>query len=105
GCNGLGSSAAGGPEAAAALEAVLPAGRFVLASSLKPGSDFPADKYGGRWLVKIMTEGGDLTDLLIRAGLAVKWNGRGKKPKPAWPIPAGTPRLADLVGPTSGGTR
>lgn len=97
GCNGLEESDPGGAWAAAELAGVMYPGRFVLVSSLKPGKDIAADKYGGRWVARITTEGGDLTDLLIRAGLAVKWNGRGPKPKPAWPIPEGTPRLADLV--------
>lgn len=97
GCNGLESDDPGGPWSASELEAALPAGRFVLVSSLKPGKDIAPDRYGGRWVAKVTTEGGDLTQLLIAAGLAVKWNGRGTKPKPAWPIPASTPRLADLV--------
>lgn len=97
GCNGLEDEDEGGDWAAAEIEAAMPPGRFVLASSLKPGKDIAPDRYGGRWVCKIHTEGGDLTALLIAAGLAVKWNGRGKKPKPAWPIPAGTPRLADLA--------
>lgn len=97
GCNGIESADPGGEWSAGELEAAMPAGRFVLVSSLKPGKDIAPDRYGGRWVAKITTEGGDLTDLLIRAGLAVKWNGRGKKPTPAWPIPAGLPRLADLV--------
>jgi endonuclease YncB( thermonuclease family) len=99
GCNGLDpeDTAVGAEWAAAQLAAALPPGRFVLVSSLKPGKDIGPDRYGGRWVAKITTEGGDLTELLIAAGLAVKWNGRGKKPKPAWPVPAGLPRLADLV--------
>lgn len=99
GCNGLETDEPGGAFSTTELAAVMHPGRFVLVSSLKPGKDIAPDRYGGRWVAKITTEGGDLTELLIRAGLAVKWNGRGKAPKPAWPIAPGTPRLADLIPP------
>lgn len=97
GCNGREEKDPGGDWCAAQLEAEMYPGRRVLVTSLKPGTDFPADKYGGRWVAKITTEGGNLTDLLIKAGLAAKWNGRLRKPLPPWPIPDGTPTLAELM--------
>lgn len=97
GCNGIEAKAPGGAWCAEQLEQVMPAGRRVLVTSLKPGRDIDPDRYGGRWVARIVTEGGDLTDLLIKAGLAVKWDGRGGKPVPVWPIPAGVPTLASLL--------
>lgn len=97
GCNGIEDADPGGAWCAEQLEAAMYPGRPVLISSLKPGKDIAPDRYGGRWVARIITEAGDLTDLLIRAGLAVPWNGRGKKPVPAWPIAPGTPTLAGLL--------
>lgn len=85
----------GGREATANLAPL--AGTRVLLRSLKPGVDFPADRWGGRWLARVTTTGGDLGDLLIRSGWMAPWNGRGPRPLPAWPRPAGLPELADLL--------
>jgi hypothetical protein len=97
GCNGAELATVAGAWCADELEREMYPGRYVLISSLKPGKDIEPDKYGGRWVARVATEGGDLTGLLITAGLAAPWNGRGKKPVPPWPVPAGTPRLADLI--------
>ncbi len=85
----------GGAEAAENLAALV--GMPVLLRSLKPGKDFPADRWGGRWLARITVPGGDLAELLIRSGWMAPWNGRGVKPVPVWPRPAGLPEFADLL--------
>lgn len=90
------------PEAAAAAEeAVARAfqpGRLVLVSSLKPGKDIAPDAYGGRWVGKVTTEAGDLSELLIQCGWAAPWNGRTQpKPVPVWPRPDGSLELEDLL--------
>ncbi len=85
----------GGREAIANLAPL--AGMQVLLRSLKPGADFPADRWGGRWLARITVPGGDLADLLIRSGWMSPWDGRGPKPVPAWPRPDGLPEFADLL--------
>lgn len=47
------------------------------------------DKYAGRidGLVG-RPDGGDVGALMIAAGYAVAWNGKGAQPRPAWPIGA-----------------
>lgn len=69
-------------------------GRTVLIRSFKPGRDVEPDKFGGRWLARVQTTAGDLTELLIAAGWMVPWDGAGPKPVPVWPRPAGLPTLA-----------
>lgn len=108
-CNAMdGDSSVEGAEAAveAALAAVnqaFPAGLFVLVSSLKPGKDIQPDAYGGRWVGNVVTDAGPLHELLIRSGWAARWDGRSQpKPVPAWPRPAGTPELADLLAAVKG---
>lgn len=58
------------------LSELLPAGSPVTVASVKP------DKYGGRFLGDVMIEQGHVDVLLMRAGLAVPWNGRGERPVP-----------------------
>jgi micrococcal nuclease len=72
----------GGLEAAANLATLLPAGRVVTITSVKP------DKYGSRYDVQIdLMAGQDLSTLLIQTGWAAAWNGQGQKPVPLWPRP------------------
>lgn len=72
----------GGIEAAANLATILPAGRIVAITSVKP------DKYGSRYDAQIdLMAGQDLSTLLIQTGWAAPWNGQGVKPVPLWPRP------------------
>jgi endonuclease YncB( thermonuclease family) len=72
-------------------------GLAVRIRSYKPGKDVEPDKWGGRWLARVETNAGDLTDLLIASGWMVAWDGRGKAPTPVWPRPAGLPDFAALI--------
>lgn len=85
----------GGAEAKANLGILV--GARVRLRSYKPGKDVEPDKWGGRWLARIDTTAGDLTSLLIASGWMVAWDGRGPKPKPVWPRPAGLPDFASLL--------
>jgi endonuclease YncB( thermonuclease family) len=70
----------GGAEAKANLETLVPPNVFVTMTSVKP------DKYGDRWLAKIvLPDGRDLSQTLIDQQYAAPWNGRGVKPVPPWP--------------------
>lgn len=73
----------GGPEARDNLAALLPAGTSVLLKTAKP------DKYNPRWDADVLYLNGasayDLGTVLVLTGWAVRWNGRGAQPKPAWP--------------------
>jgi endonuclease YncB( thermonuclease family) len=73
----------GGVEARDWLRMLLPVGTPVVLTTAKP------DKFGGRidahvWFSAV---GGvaDLTEVMIGAGWAARWNGTGKQPKPPWP--------------------
>lgn len=84
GCNAREHSQAGGPEAAANLAQLLPAGTQVTLTSIKP------DKFGGRYDAVIkLPDGRDLTLLLIAQQWAAAWNGQGVKPVPPWPRTVG----------------
>jgi endonuclease YncB( thermonuclease family) len=73
----------GGEEAQMFLAGILYTAQRISVQSLKP------DKYSGRFdgIVTIAdTEGHyDLASYLIENGYAVYWDGKGPKPKPAWP--------------------
>ena len=46
------------------------------------------DKYGGRQNARIyLPDGRDFGEVMIYAGHAARWDGRGKAPVPPWPIP------------------
>lgn len=85
----------GGPDAMGNLAQLF--GMPLLLRSLKPGKDFPADRWGGRWLARITVPGGDLAELLIRSGWMAPWDGHGPKPLPEWPRPAGLPDFTKLL--------
>lgn len=75
----------GGVEARDFVRGLLPVGSEVWVESTG------WDKYGGRidgW-VRLVHEGLYTTvqNLLIEAGYGVYWSGRGRQPKPPWPIP------------------
>jgi endonuclease YncB( thermonuclease family) len=77
----------GGPEAARFLAELLPAGTKVVVRSVS------ADRYSGRFVGQIfLPDGRDVSDVMVAAGYAAPWNGRGEKPKPVWPIPAVDPK-------------
>ncbi len=85
GCNAIEREAPGGPEAAAHLAELLPAGTLVTVTSVKN------DKFGGRYDALVeLADGTDLVQLLIRDGWAASWDGHGTKPSPPWPRVAGS---------------
>ncbi len=71
----------GGPEAQAYLSALLPVGIAVVVEST--GWDKYAGRIDGRVSVVMSTR--DVGALMIDAGYAVPWNGKGPQPKPEWP--------------------
>lgn len=80
GLNARELSQPGGTEARDNLVALLPPSTAVTLTSVKP------DKYGDRMLAVVtLADGSDLTTLLIAAGWAAPWDGRGAKPVPPWP--------------------
>lgn len=82
GCNARELSQPGGPDAAANLAALLPAGTRVVIQSVKP------DKFGGRYDAAVtLADGTDLVAQLVAQGWAAAWDGTGTKPVPPWPRP------------------
>lgn len=83
----------GGQEAIAYLRQLVTP---VVATTVAELFAFPAtvvslhwDKFGGRVDGNLLVPGvGDVMQVLIRAGYAAAWNGRGPKPRPPWPIPS-----------------
>lgn len=72
----------GGPEAGNYLAGLLAGytGRL--------GVTVPSwDKYGKRYDAIVWTPDGWVHDLMIAAGYALPWDGKGPQPKPPWPIP------------------
>lgn len=85
GVNAIEIGQPGGREAAANLTAVIArSGNAVTLRTAKP------DKYGQRVdaLVELLADGSDLSALLVAAGWAAAWDGRGVRPVPAWPRPS-----------------
>jgi endonuclease YncB( thermonuclease family) len=71
-----------GKAATAFAASVLPLGLLVTVVSLK------WDKFGGRIDARIyLSDGSDFAEVMIYAGYAARWNGRGTPPLPPWPIP------------------
>lgn len=75
-------SAPGGPEARDYLRGILAAWPGQLGATLA-GWDY----YGGRYDLFVWTPAGWLHDMMVSAGYAASWNGRGKQPVAPWPIP------------------
>jgi micrococcal nuclease len=74
----------GGKEATAYTASLLPIGTEVVVTSVIP------DKFAGRFDGHIeLPDGRDVADVLVRAGFAAQWDGRGPRPVPPWPIPGG----------------
>lgn len=70
----------GGKQALDNLTRMLPAGTVLTLSTVKP------DKYADRYDAAItLPDARDLTAVLIAAGWAIAWNGKGVKPVPPWP--------------------
>ena len=84
----------GGPEAAAHTRGVVASMTPpTVASMLDPrwqGTCLAKswDKYAGRILgvVYLRDQTVDVSTLILRAGFAAAWDGRGAQPKPPWPI-------------------
>lgn len=74
----------GGPEAAAAVADLLAQGPVTVQST-------SVDKFAGRFDGIVVVAAADgpvvVNDWLVAHGLAVRWNGRGPKPKVPWPPP------------------
>lgn len=80
GINARESYQAGGPEAKAHLEQLLPIGARVLMRTVK------VDKYGGRYDAAVeLPDGRDLAATLVGGGWASAWDGVGSRPLPPWP--------------------
>lgn len=80
GINAREKSEAGGTEARTNLIVTLPVGMRVTLDSVKN------DKYGGRYDANlILPDGTWLSELLVRTGWAIGWNGSGTRPVPEWP--------------------
>ncbi len=72
----------GGFEAYEYLGQLLPRGTEVTVTLHGP------DKYGGRTLISVqLADGRDVATEMITSGYAARWNGKGPKPVPPWPIP------------------
>ena len=85
GCNAIELALPGGREAQANLAKLLAPGTVVVLDSI---ANY---KYGGEFMANVtLPDGRNLTDALIASGYAVKWNGKGLRPVPAWPIPTPT---------------
>lgn len=92
GCNAPELKQAGGPEAKAHLAQLLPAGTTVLLQSIH------FDKYAGRidadvWCIDHAGQplpDGNVVALLIAAGHAAAWDGKGPRPVPGTPEPTTT---------------
>lgn len=72
----------GGAEARAYLIGLLPVGTKVTLTSLG------WDKYGDRTDgLLALSNGDDVSALMVAAGYAARWNGIGPRPIPPWPVP------------------
>jgi endonuclease YncB( thermonuclease family) len=81
-CNAIELGQPGGPQAKAHLAGLLPEGTVTTVRSVG------VDKYAGRfdgWLA--LPDGQDASSVMIAAGYAAYWDGKGPRPVPPWPIP------------------
>jgi endonuclease YncB( thermonuclease family) len=82
GCNARELTQPGGHEAYLFLIGLLPPDSSVVVRYVK------ADDYSGRFIGQLfLPDGRDVTQVMLTAGYAAPWDGRGAKPLPAWPIP------------------
>lgn len=82
GINAIELSDPGGEEGRAFLAGLLPVGAVV------PVLSVAVDKFANRFDGKItLPDGRDAATVVVDAGFAVWWNGKGKKPAPPWPPP------------------
>lgn len=78
GCNAPERHDPGGPEATAALAALL-TGQTVTVRSIRP------DKFAGRFDAQVYAGTVDVTAWMIDHGYAVAWDGTGRRPTVPWP--------------------
>lgn len=72
----------GGPEAGAYLRHLLPPGTEVIVRSVE------TDRYAGRFVGQLfLPDGRDVSEVMVAAGFAAPWDGRGERPLPPWPRP------------------
>lgn len=80
GINAREKSEAGGKQAKAHLESLLPPRTPLILTSVKP------DKFGGRYDARLaLLDGRDVAEGLVQDGWAASWTGAGAKPVPPWP--------------------
>jgi endonuclease YncB( thermonuclease family) len=89
GCNARESEQPGGPEATANLAQLLPVGTPVTVQSIRvdpyTNSKYESARYDARI---ILSDGRDLTALLIADNWAAAWDGKTQpRPVPPWPRP------------------
>ncbi len=83
-CNAIESNQPGGSEAHTHLAGLLPVGTETTVRSIG------VDKYSGRFDGYLaLKDGRDATAVMIADGYAAAWDGKGARPVPPWPIPAG----------------
>lgn len=75
----------GGSAAKSYLASLLPVGAEVVVFSVKP------DKYAGRFDANLSLGSIDINARMIADGYAAKWDGKGPRPVPPWPIPIPRP--------------
>lgn len=71
----------GGSAAKTYLASLLPIGAELIVNSVKP------DKYAGRFDAYLTLKGTKINAKMIADGYAAKWDGKGPRPVPPWPIP------------------
>jgi endonuclease YncB( thermonuclease family) len=80
-CNAREHDQPGGAEAREHLRGLLSAGPLrVVSVSL--------DNWGRSLCRMYLPDGTSVADLMIAAGFAAAWNGKGVKPVPPWPVPS-----------------
>jgi micrococcal nuclease len=75
----------GGSAAKTYLASLLPLDAEVVVKSVKP------DKYAGRFDAVLTLKGVNINNQMIADGYAAKWDGKGTRPVPPWPIPLPSP--------------
>lgn len=87
GINAIELNQPGGKEARDYLTSLIPTGMRLTLVSLG------WDKYGDRTdAMLVLPDSRDVADVMVGAGYAARWTGKGPRPSPAWPIqPGATP--------------
>jgi len=71
---------AGGSAASAYLQTLLPAGGTFPLTTVEPYKFGGPSNSPGEWMAEIYVSGGNVSDLMVKAGHAVVWNGTGPRP-------------------------